>query len=131
MGVRVAKVCENFMPYRTNTLIWDMEFRHQFIHHVYFWLQHPDSSEDKARLIEGLRSLVNIPGIRMSHIGTPADTNRDVIDVSYAVSWLVVFDDRATQDAYQEDPVHLKFVEDCSHLWTRVLVYDSVSAQPT
>jgi hypothetical protein len=50
-----------------------------------------------------------------------------VIDASYAVSWLAVFDDRGTQDAYQVDPVHLKFVEECSRLWTKVIVYDSVT----
>ncbi|HTJ14774.1 MAG TPA: Dabb family protein [Dinghuibacter sp.] len=105
-----------------------MEFSKQFVHHVYFWLNRPESTEDRARLIEGLRTLVGISTIKSSHIGVPAGTSRDVVDGSYAVSWLAVFDDRAGQDAYQVDPVHLKFVEDCSHLWTRVVVYDSVMA---
>jgi hypothetical protein len=105
-----------------------MEFSRQFVHHVYFWLHRPESAEDRARLIEGLRTLVGIKDIVLSHIGIPAGTSRDVVDGSYAVSWLVIFDNRAAQDAYQADPVHLKFVEDCSRLWTRVVVYDSVMA---
>jgi hypothetical protein len=28
------------------------------------------------------------------------------------------------QRAYQEHPIHQKFVADCSHLWERVVVYD-------
>jgi hypothetical protein len=62
----------------------------------------------------------------MFHIGKPADTNRDVIDRSYAVSWMLVFDNAADQASYQTDPVHLKFIADCSMLWNKVVVYDSV-----
>ena len=32
----------------------------------------------------------------------------------------------AAQDAYQIDPIHLAFVENYKHLWTKVVVYDSV-----
>ena len=100
-----------------------MEFPHQFIHHVYFWLHDASAAPE---LVAGLRTLVPIPGIRTAHIGIPASTSRDVIDSSYDVSWVAVFDDKASQDAYQEDPVHLAFVEACSGLWKRVVVYDSV-----
>jgi hypothetical protein len=48
-----------------------------------------------------------------------------VIDRSYAVSWVLTFDDKADQDAYQVDPIHLRFVDECSPLWERVVVYDS------
>jgi len=100
--------------------------KEMFIHHVYFWLKNPESKEDKARLIEGLKKLSKVSTIKMFHIGQPAATNRDVIDRSYAASWLAIFDDQPAQDSYQSDPIHLKFVEECSSLWTRVIVYDSV-----
>jgi hypothetical protein len=64
--------------------------------------------------------------IKSFHIGQPAPTNRDVIDRSYAASWLVLFENGTDQDSYQTDPIHLKFVEECSSLWTKVIVYDSV-----
>ena len=97
-----------------------------FVHHVFFWLANPTSKSDLDRLIEGLKTLSGIPAIRMHHIGMPAATDRDVIDRSYSVSWLTVFEDAEGQDAYQKDPIHLAFVESCSQLWSRVLVYDSV-----
>jgi stress responsive alpha/beta barrel protein len=99
-----------------------------FVHHVYFWLKNSDSKEDKARLLEGLSHLSKVSSIKMFQIGVPAATNRDVIDRSYAVSWLAIFDDQLSQDSYQKDPIHLKFVDDCSSLWSKVIVYDSVDA---
>ena len=58
----------------------------------------------------------------------PAGTSRDVIDSSYAVSWLLFFDNAADQESYQKDPIHLKFVDECKHLWQKVIVYDSIDA---
>ncbi|MBW7890575.1 MAG: Dabb family protein, partial [Chitinophagaceae bacterium] len=43
-----------------------------FVHHVFFWLKNPDSSEDLAQLTEGLRKLTAVNTIRSSHIGKPA-----------------------------------------------------------
>jgi hypothetical protein len=98
----------------------------KFIHHVYFWLKNTGSTEDRAKLVEGLKKLSKVKTIKTFHIGQPADTNRDVIDRSYAVSWFTMFDNAADQQSYQTDPIHLKFVEDYSHLWSKVTVYDSV-----
>lgn len=98
----------------------------KFVHHVLFWLKNPDSAADKAALIAGLEQLGAISEIKLLHIGTPAATNRPVIDTSYSVSLLTVFDNEADQDIYQEHPVHLKFIADCAHLWERVLIYDSI-----
>lgn len=98
----------------------------KFVHHVFFWLKNPDSAADKAALIAGLEQLGAISEIKLLHIGTPAATNRPVIDTSYSVSLLTLFDNAADQDIYQEHPVHLKFIADCAHLWERVLIYDSI-----
>ena len=100
-----------------------------FIHHVYFWLKNPESKEDKAKLIEGLKKLSKVKTIKNFHIGQPAATNREVIDRSYSISWCLFFDHAADQDSYQSDPVHLKFVEECSSLWNKVIVYDSVDTE--
>ena len=97
-----------------------------FVHHVYFWLKNPESKEDRAKLVEGLKKLSKVKTIKFFHIGQPAATNRDVIDHSYALSWLAFFDSKDEQDSYQTDPIHLKFVDECSSLWTRVIVYDSI-----
>jgi hypothetical protein len=97
-----------------------------FIHHVYFWLDNPDSKEDHAALLAGLQALRATPSIEQVHIGIPAATNRDVIDTSYDFSWLCVFPNKEAQDAYQTDPIHLHFVATCKHLWKKVVVFDSV-----
>jgi hypothetical protein len=100
-----------------------------FVHHVYFWLSNESNETDKAKLIEGLRKLSKANTIKKFYIGVPADTNRDVIERSYSVSWLLFFDTPADQDNYQVDPIHLKFVEECSMLWKKVVVYDSVDVK--
>jgi len=97
-----------------------------FVHHVYFWLKSADNKEDKNALIEGLKKLSAVTTIAEYHIGLPAATNRPVIDSSYSVSWCVLFKTAEDQDSYQVDPLHLKFVEECSSLWGKVIVYDSV-----
>ena len=99
-----------------------------FVHHVYFWLEHPNSAEEKTALLEGLKKLSKVPSIQQFHIGTAAPTNRGVIDTSYALSWLAIFETAADQDAYQVDPIHLEFVDTCKHLWKKVVVYDSLGA---
>lgn len=99
-----------------------------FVHHVYFWLKNPDSQEDLKALLEGLRKLSKIDYIKMFHIGRPANTNRDVIERSYSVSWMLVFNNMEEEERYQKDPIHLHFVDTCKHLWSKVVVYDSVNA---
>lgn len=99
----------------------------QLTHHVFFWLKNRDSKEDLNKLLEGLRTLAKIETVRGIHIGVPASTEkRDVVDNSYSASELLFFDDVAGQDAYQVHPIHQKFVEQCSHLWEKVIVYDSI-----
>jgi hypothetical protein len=104
-----------------------MEINNIFIHHVFFWLKNAESKEDKAALVEGLKKLSKAEIIKDFHIGEPAATNRGVIDNSYAVSWMLFFETAEAQDSYQTDRIHLKFVEECSHLWNKVVVYDSVN----
>lgn len=97
-----------------------------FIHHVYFWLKDPVTAEARSRFEKGLSNLVTVDTIVDYNIGVPAGTNREVIDGSYTYSLLVTFKNRKDQDIYQTHPTHLKFIEDCSALWERVVVYDSV-----
>ena len=101
--------------------------KNTFIHHVYFWLKNPGNNNDLLALIEGLQKLSSVKTIKSFHIGKPAGTSRDVIDTTYNVSWLLLFNNKEDQDSYQVDPIHLKFVDECSHLWEKVVVYDAVS----
>ncbi|MFC0185933.1 Dabb family protein [Pseudarcicella hirudinis] len=38
----------------------------------------------------------------------------------------IVFNNIEDEEIYQTHPIHLKFIEDYSHLWEKVIVYDSV-----
>lgn len=95
------------------------------IHHVFFWLKNPGSKEDLDKLLAGLQTLRKIKVIKQMYIGVPASTEkRDVVDNSYAASELMFFDNLTDQKSYQDDPIHQKFIADCSHLWEKVVVYD-------
>lgn len=97
-----------------------------FVHHVFFWLKNANSSEDRNQLEKGLLSLEKIDVIRTFHVGVPASTNRPVIERSYSFSLLLIFDDLEEQETYQTHPIHERFVKENAHLWSKVVVYDSV-----
>lgn len=97
----------------------------QVVHHVFFWLKRPGNADDKAALLKGLRTLSAVPQVKKLLLGTPASTEkREVVDNSFDVSELMYFNSAADQDAYQVHPIHKAFVESCSHLWEKVVVYD-------
>ena len=99
-----------------------------FIHHVYFWLADPSNEKNKEALIAGLKKLSGVKTILRFSIGVPANTSREVIDSTYSISWILIFNNAADQDSYQTDPIHLNFVDECKHLWKKVQVYDTVDA---
>ena len=104
-----------------------MQLQNIFIHHVFFWLKENNNS-NREQLVEGLKKLSSVTTIRQFHIGIPAKTNREVVENTYSVSWMIFFDNDADQESYQVDPMHLDFVKECSHLWNKVTVFDSVNA---
>ena len=97
-----------------------------FVHSVYFWLRADLGDAERARFVRGVSSLTTIESVRHAWLGVPAPTDRGVIDRSYAYALTAVFDGPAEHDAYQVDPVHDRFREECGGYWTRVQIYDSV-----
>ncbi|HNX80396.1 MAG TPA: Dabb family protein [Prolixibacteraceae bacterium] len=97
------------------------------IHHVFFWLKEPGNLQHRKQFEAALKKLLGVKTIRISHIGIPASTEqRDVVDHTYTYSLMTVFDSKADQESYQVDPIHQAFVTENSHLWNKVVVYDSV-----
>ncbi len=97
-----------------------------FVHTVFFWMKE-DLSDEEARFFEeGMEKLGKTPSILSYKWGKPAGTPREVVDNSYSYAWIVDFASSEDQDAYQVDPVHLQFIEDCKDLWTKVQVYDTI-----
>ena len=100
----------------------------KIIHQVYFWLKRPGSPEDRGRLIEGLRALADIEVVQSLDIGIPASTEeREVVDSSFDVSELMIFASVADQKVYQDHPLHRDFVARYDHLWSKVVVYDTLT----
>ena len=98
------------------------------VHHVFFWLKDPSSVDDRNALVAGLKTLAGIPLIKELYVGVLADTEkRDVVDASWQVSELMFFNDLSGQANYQQHPLHLEFVKNCSHLWAKVVVYDAMN----
>ncbi|MBS1600382.1 MAG: Dabb family protein [Bacteroidetes bacterium] len=99
----------------------------QLAHHVFFWLKNPDSVEDRDKLVEGVKTLSKIETVKEIHVGIVAKTEkRDVVDQSWGVSELMFFNDLAGQATYQTHPVHLDFIKNYGHLWSKVIVYDAM-----
>ena len=96
-----------------------------FVHNVYFWMNNPDSAEERSKLETGIKTLSGIKLVKGFHLGKPVPSERDVVDGSYAYHLMLQFANPEDQTAYQTAPVHEQFVADCSSLWSKVLVYDS------
>ncbi|WP_406683733.1 Dabb family protein [Seonamhaeicola sp. MEBiC1930] len=97
-----------------------------FAHTVFFWLKNPDNKEDRAAFEKSLKYFINNSKyIKTKHIGTPAATNREVIDNSYTYSLLLTFETKEDHDAYQDEPNHKQFLDESMNLWSKVIVYDS------
>lgn len=96
------------------------------VHSVFFWLKPDLSAEQRAEFRRGVETLTAIKAVEHVYIGVPAKTpKRPVIEDTYSVALTVVCRDLAAHDAYQVDPIHLKFVEQFKGCWARVQIYDA------
>jgi hypothetical protein len=99
-----------------------------FVHSVYFWLV-DETLTTKERFEAELHKFIDhMDVIRTMHVGRPADTRREVVDSTYSYCLIVTFDSKADHDIYQDHPLHKQFIGKASPLWSRVQVYDSMSA---
>ena len=106
----------------------DSSIEDGFMHVVYFWLKNPEEEDDRQKFVKSLTSFLDeVAVIQYKFVGTPAATDRDVIDSSYTYSLVVITKDRKDQDTYQDHPSHQRFIAESSSLWEKVVVYDSLS----
>lgn len=96
-----------------------------FSHVVIFWTK-PEIPDAADQLIAGANEyLKSIPGVVHFHVGKMASSHRPVVDQSYQVALNIIFPDKKTQDAYQDHPRHIEFVEKVfKRVCARVVVYD-------
>ena len=104
-----------------------------FVHCVFFWLKEPENQQAREEFEHHLKTFLGTSlYVKAKHIGTMASSKmasseRDVVDSTYTYCLITTFKNREEQDKYQQEPVHLKFIEDAKHLWGKVVVYDSDS----
>ena len=94
------------------------------LHIVFFWLNEDISEADRATFTEELKLLMADPNIKEGRFGTPADTDRPVIDSTYDIGMVLRFENLEAQNAYQVSPEHQRFLKKCATMWVRVQVYD-------
>ena len=96
------------------------------IHTVFFWLKEGMSDAQRADFRRGVQSLFQIEMAERFYVGEASTTDaRDVVDHSYDYALIVHFKDIAAHDAYQDHPIHHKFVADCAKYFAKVQVYDT------
>lgn len=98
----------------------------KFIHMVFFWLKNPTNEQDRKDFEIAAQKLLNTSlYAKTKHLGSPAKTDRPVVDSSYSYCLKVTFENIEEHDKYQIEPAHKLFIAEASKLWDRVLIYDS------
>jgi len=95
-------------------------------HDVFFSLKE-GSAENKKALVEACHKyLKGHPGEVFFSAGVLADDlKRPVNDLNFDVALHIVFNDKASQEKYQDAPRHLEFIDKNKSLWKSVRVFDS------
>lgn len=95
-------------------------------HNVYFTLD-DDSPDAQNRLVAACHKyLKDHPGVVFFAAGTlVSDLTREVNDRAFHVALHVIFQDRASHDAYQVADTHKQFIEENKANWKQVRVFDS------
>jgi hypothetical protein len=96
------------------------------VHNVFFFLKKDLDGDKITQFRLGLESLKSIQSAEAVYIGSPAEVaDRPVLDKSYDFCLTVIFQDIASHDAYQADPVHQNFIGSFKDMWQQVKVYDA------
>ena len=96
-------------------------------HNVFFKLK-DNSAAKVAELVAACKKYLNVqPGIVFFAAGTLcADLAREVNVRDWDVGLHLLFVDKATHDAYQDDPTHNKVIDENKGNWAAVRVFDSL-----
>jgi Stress responsive A/B Barrel Domain len=95
-------------------------------HNVYFTLNDRSETAVEKLVAACKKYLVSHPGVVFFACGTlQEELSRPVNDRDFDVSLHLVFDTKASHDAYQDAPRHRTFVEENRDNWAKVRVFDS------
>jgi hypothetical protein len=100
------------------------------VHNVFFSLKESNAANRKKLVDACDKYLSDHPGTVFYTAGVVADLDRPVNDRDWDVGLHVIFKDRASHDAYQTAPKHLKFIEENKDTWAKVRVFDTDANGP-
>lgn len=96
-------------------------------HVVLMWLKQPGDAAARAKLVEASLGLRDIPGVLDVRVGEPLASERDVVDDSFDVAFVMTLADAGALASYEVHPDHLAAVEQTlAPLVARFVVYDLV-----
>ncbi|MBK1880371.1 Dabb family protein [Pelagicoccus mobilis] len=102
------------------------EFDPTFTHVVYFWFKNPESAADRAQFETSIKKFMkDSKYAKTRFVGVAPKATRDVVDDSFTYSLILSFESAEAQENYQAEEAHVRFVEECKTLWSKVIVYDS------
>jgi hypothetical protein len=82
-------------------------------HVVLVWFNEHGNAAVKEKMVASARAFPKeIPGILSMSIGDAVPSDRDVVDDSFDLALVVRFKDKASLDAYEKHPVHVKAVKE-------------------
>lgn len=96
-------------------------------HNVFFALK--DRSPEKVQeLVAACHKYLNVQAGIVFFAAGPICTelDREVNVQDWDVGLHLVFIDKAAHDAYQDDPMHIQFIEEQKSNWSGVRVFDSL-----
>ena len=103
-----------------------VQFDSNYTHVVYFWFKDPEDTQGRALFESSLKTFLQQSKFaKTNFIGTPPIATRDVVDGSFTYSLILTFESAVAQQAYQEEDAHKIFIDQCAHLWEKVIVYDA------
>ena len=94
------------------------------VHSVFFWLKKDLHDSQRKDFLEGLKTLEQIEIVRQLYVGSPAPSERIVVEKSYTFGLTVLLDDLESHDQYQKDEIHQQFLKNFSSMWEKVIVFD-------
>ena len=100
-------------------------------HVVLCWLKTPGDAAQRKQLIEASYRFQEIPGVSLIAAGTAIPSTRPVVDASFDVAVVILFEDEAALRAYDAHPIHRQAVQELLRpLTQRIQIYDFRNIRP-
>lgn len=98
------------------------------VHHVVLcWLETPGDAEARERIVEASKSFAELPGVVSVKAGPSLPSDRAIVDSSFDVAVVLVFDDRQALATYLEHPEHRRALDEVlKPLVAKIAIYDFV-----